>query len=197
MRKCLGLRGIRKKVHLISSNAINLGTFQSVQFSSPHVWIQFIPWPRGLESLSLARSLFHHQKWYAEVESNISILRREKRATSTSTCSAETEFIKLILMGDHCVSSQCIKQINKISWCCRTNNCRDWPKNPLRILLLAELSDILQIKPTGYCVETRQKCNFQCHQLMSHTANECLILRKCNKQIWATIALRPKNLLWP
>lgn len=44
-------------------------------------------------------------------------------------------------------------------------------------------------------VETMQKCNFQCHKLMSHTANECLILIKCNKQICAMIALRPKHLL--
>lgn len=83
---------------------------------------------------------------------------------------------------------------------CRADNCRDWPKNPLRILPAVWIIRHLAMKPfppEGKTQVSVWRSNVKVQTISgpitsrSHVANEDLIWIKCNKQICATVGLRP------
>lgn len=189
MRKCSGFVGNPKESapHLIPRNKTNLPSLRDVRFFSQHAWIQFILWPGASLSLSLSFiSFMYNAQTSAEEKKQLIDLH-------CRFCKLDFESWQICLYHDVCKKHRTVSPITA----------ENWPQNSLKSLpdvwiILAKKhfppgGRHRRVLSNGVNVQTISSPA----NLVSHAANEHLILIKWNKQICATVALRPEHLLWP
>lgn len=125
------------------------------------------------------------------ISSSTMLKPQRRKRSNLSTSYAETEFVKLILIVEVCLQPNVCKKHKRAASIVEpmtaaiNHKILQWNHFPLKQT---------QVSAQQQCESTD---NFQSRNLVSYAANEHLILITRNKQICATVALRPRHLLWP